>query len=362
MPAMQRSTSSIVFGALISCWLLPALAHAELTTQELEYKQGETVLQGFVAWDDAFKGKRPGVLIVHEWWGHNEHAREQARRLAAAGYIGFALDMYGKGKLASHPADAKAFVGEATADPKVTKARFDAALAQLKKQPQVNPNKIGAIGYCFGGGVALDMARASEPLAFVATFHGSLATKTPAKKGAIKPKLLILTGTADPMVAKDQVDAFKAEMTAAGAKFEVVEYPGAKHAFTNPDAGKAGVPGLEYNADADRESFAALLKLMKDTVGAPPPAAPAKAAAPAPVAAAPAVTKPAAPAAPAPSAKPAAAAPAAAAPAAAAPAAKPAAPAAAAPAKPATKPAAAAPAAKPAAPAPAAPAAPKTTN
>lgn len=292
---------SFVSAAVVSLWLLPALASAELKTQEVEYKQGTTVLQGFVAWDDAIKGKRPGVLVIHEWWGHNEHAREQARRLAKAGYVGFAIDMFGKGKLATHPADAKAFTAEATATPEIEKGRFDAALAVLKKRPEVNPKQIGAVGYCFGGGVALDMARAGEPLAFVTTFHGSLAAKEPAKKGVIKPKLLILAGADDPMVGKEQVAAFKAEMTAAGAKYEVVEYPGAKHAFTNPDAGKLGVPGLEYNAKADEESFAALLKLMSETFGAPKPAgaAAAKPAAAATAPASPAAANP-APVAPAP--------------------------------------------------------------
>jgi dienelactone hydrolase len=259
MRRMFKLKASLVSAAVLSCLLLPALASAEVKTQEVEYKQGTTVLQGFVAWDDAIKGKRPGVLVIHEWWGHNEHAREQARRLAKAGYVGFALDMFGKGKLATHPADAKAFTAEATATPAIEKARFDAALAALKKRPEVNPKQIGAVGYCFGGGVALDMARMGEPLAFVATFHGSLAGKQPAKKGAIKPKLLILAGADDPMVGKDQVAAFKQEMTAAGAKYEVIEYPGAKHGFTNPEASKFGVPGLEYNAKADQESFAALL-------------------------------------------------------------------------------------------------------
>jgi dienelactone hydrolase len=279
MRRMSRAISSILCAAVLSCWLAPGIARAEIKTQEVEYKAGDAAMSGFVAWDDAIKGKRPGVLIVHEWWGLNEHAREQARRLAKAGYVAFALDMYGKGKVAEHPADAKAFVAEATATPVVEKARFDAGLAQLKKRPEVNAKQVGAIGYCFGGAVALDMARVGEPLAFVATFHGALGTKTPAKKGAVKPKLLILHGAADPMVDKAQVDAFKQEMNTAGAKYELVEYPGAKHAFTNPDAAKLGVPGLEYNADADRESFAALLKLLSTSFGPPKTAAAAPAAA-----------------------------------------------------------------------------------
>ncbi|HKP57991.1 MAG TPA: dienelactone hydrolase family protein [Polyangiales bacterium] len=290
---MKISNALMVCAATLSLsWLCPRLAQAELKTQEVEYKQGTTVLSGFFAWDDAVKGKRPGVLVVHEWWGLNEHAREQARRLAKAGYVGFAIDMYGKGKVATHPADAKTFMEEATADAKVEKARFDAALALLKKRPEVNPAQIGAIGYCFGGAVVLEMARAGDPLAFVATFHGALGTKTPAKKG-IKPRMLIQTGADDPMVNKEQVAGFKQEMTAAGARYEVIEYAGAKHGFTNPDADKFNMPGLAYNAKADQESWAAFLKFVGE-VFPPKPAAATKAAA-APKPAAPAAPKPATP-------------------------------------------------------------------
>jgi dienelactone hydrolase len=292
MRRMTTNTLSYLVGA--SLLLLGSVAHAEIQTQEVEYKQGATTLQGFFAWDDGVKGKRPGVLVIHEWWGHNEHAREQARRFAKAGYVGFAIDMYGKGNVATHPDDAKKFMTEATASSAVEKARFEAALALLKKRPEVNPKQIGAVGYCFGGAVALDMARAGEPLAFVGTFHGALATKTPAKKGSIKPRLLIMTGSDDPMVNKAQVDAFKSEMTAAGAKYEVIEYPGAKHAFTNPDAGKHGMPGLAYDAKADQDSFTSLLKLMGELFGPPKTAVAA-----APATAKPAPAKAAAPAAPA---------------------------------------------------------------
>jgi dienelactone hydrolase len=264
---MMRTFSIAVVAAALA---VPATARAEIKTRELEYKQGETTLVGFVAWDAAQKGKRPGVLVVHEWWGHNQHARNQALRLAKAGYVGFALDMFGKGKVASHPAEAQAFVAEATKDPKVKKARFDLALAELKKLPEVDPHKIAAIGYCFGGGVALDMARAGEELVAVATFHGSLASTTPAKAGAVKAQILVLAGADDPMVGKDAVDAFKKEMTAAGARFELVSFPGAKHGFTNPDAEKFGVPGLAYNAQADQASWEAFLKFMQQVIGPRP--------------------------------------------------------------------------------------------
>ena len=250
--------------AMAAVLLSQSPGNANVKTRELEYRQGETVLQGFIAWDDAVRGKRPGVLVVHEWWGHNVHARHQARRLAEAGYIGFALDMFGKGKVATHPQDAQAFVNEVTKDPAVLAARFNAALEQLKRDPHVDTTRLAAIGYCFGGAVVLDMARAGAPLAAVVTFHGALATKAPAQPGKVKARVLVLTGGADPFVPPEQVEAFKREMQAAGVRVEVISYPGAKHGFTNPDAGQYGMAQLAYDAEADRQSWAAMLKLFKE--------------------------------------------------------------------------------------------------
>jgi dienelactone hydrolase len=258
--------------ALAVTLLLPALAVAEVQTKEVTYKQGDTELSGFFAWDAAAKGRRPGVLVVHEWWGHNQHARNQAIRLAKAGYVGFALDMYGKGKLATHPEDAQAFAAEATKDPQLVKARFLAALDVLKRDPHVDPAKIAAIGYCFGGGIALAMARQGVDLAAVVTFHGALATQQPAAPGAVKARLLILTGADDPMIGPPQVEAFEKEMTAAGAKFEVVSEPHAKHSFTNPDADKVGMAALAYNAEADKDSWARAMKMLAEVFGTRPAA------------------------------------------------------------------------------------------
>jgi len=253
--------------AAVALLALAPVAEAAVQTKEIEYAEGGTSLQGFLAWDDAGSGKRPGVLVVHEWWGHNEHARKQARRLAEAGYVGFALDMYGKGKLAKHPPEAQAFMAEATKDPAVLKARFLAALEALKKDPRVDPEKIGAIGYCFGGAVVLGMARQGVDLDAVATFHGALATETPAPAGKVKPRLLVLTGADDPMVPPEQVEAFTKEMTAAGAKFEVVKLAGARHSFTNPDAGHHGMDALAYDAEADEKSWARMLETFREVFG-----------------------------------------------------------------------------------------------
>jgi dienelactone hydrolase len=240
-------------------------ARAEVQTKEVSYTQAGTELQGFFAWDGQAKGKQPGVIVVHEWWGHNQHARNQAIRLAKAGYVGFALDMYGKGKVTTHPPDAQAFATEATKDPQVVKARFLAALDVLRKDPHVDPEKVAAIGYCFGGSVVIGMARQGVDLAAAVSFHGALAPPAqPAAPGAVKARLLVLNGADDGMVTAEQIDAFKKEMTAAKAKFEFVNLSHAKHSFTNPDADKVGMPALAYNAEADKASWDAMLKLFAE--------------------------------------------------------------------------------------------------
>ena len=242
---------------------LAASASAAVKSKVVEYEANGVPLQGYMAWDDAVKGKHPGVIVVHEWWGHNQHARNAANKLASAGYVAFALDMFGKGKVTTHPDSAQAFVAEAMQDAAAIPSRFDAALALLKADPHVDPARIGAIGYCFGGAVVLGMARSGEDLKAVATFHGALGTQHPAEPGKVKAKLLIQAGGADPMVPPEAVAAFDKEMKAAGANYRIITYPGAKHSFTNPRADSAGVPGLAYNADADHKSWAELLKFFK---------------------------------------------------------------------------------------------------
>jgi dienelactone hydrolase len=243
-----------------------ASARAEVKTKVVEYDSGGTTLQGFLAWDEGGEAaaKRPGVLVVHEWWGHNEHVRKQAQRLAKEGYVAFALDMYGGARSTTHPADAKAFMEEVTKDPKLVRARFDAALEVLRSQPQVDPERIAAVGYCMGGTIALGMARAGADLDAVVALHAGLKPSgPPAEKGDVKARILVLTGGADPFVPKEHVAEFQKEMKAAGAKAEVVTLPKAKHGFTNPDADKAGMEALGYDAGADRKSFDAMRKFLR---------------------------------------------------------------------------------------------------
>lgn len=237
-----------------------------LDTREVSYTAGSTNLKGFVAWDSTVHTKRPGVLVVHEWWGHNEHAREQARRLARAGYVGLALDMYGDGKNTTHPDTAQMFMQAVVKDMPAMVARFQAALAQLKADPNVDTTRIAAIGYCFGGAVVLGMGQSGMPLKAVVSFHGAMPPAAKVDSGSVKARMLVLAGGADPMVPSAAVDSFATRMKKAGASIEVVSYPGVMHSFTNPNADKAGMQGLKYDATADQQSWAAMLKLFNDVL------------------------------------------------------------------------------------------------
>jgi dienelactone hydrolase len=260
----MRTLIILILGVLFAS---PALAavHGE----EVTYTSGNTTMKGYLAYDDSISGKRPGVLVVHEWWGHNEYARKRAKMLAELGYTALAVDMYGDGKLASHPTDAGKFSGEVKKNMPEAKARFVAAMQLLQQQPTVDPERIAAIGYCFGGGIVLEMARLGLDLKAVVSFHGSLGTDHPAQKGEIKGKILVANGAADPFTTPEQISAFKQEMDAAGVDYQFVTYPGAKHSFTNPAAdqyGKKFNMPLEYNRAADEQSWQAMQQLFKQVL------------------------------------------------------------------------------------------------
>ncbi len=242
------------------------IAFAEVKGKTVEYTASGTTLKGYLAYDDSIKGKRPGILVVHEWWGLNDYARRRARMLAGLGFTALALDMYGDGKQANHPDDAGKFSGEVRKNLPLAKARFDAARKLLVKQETVDPKHIAAIGYCFGGSIVLEMARVGEPLNGVVSFHGGLTTDHPARPGKVKAKVLVLTGADDPFAPPEQVEGFAKEMKAAGADFRVIVYPGAKHSFTNPGAdafGKKFNLPLAYNAAADKKSWKEMQAFFK---------------------------------------------------------------------------------------------------
>lgn len=245
---------------------LVTAASAAVKGENVQYRAGDTTLKGYLVYDDAVRGKRPGVLVVHEWWGLDDYARKRARMLAELGYTALAADMYGGGKMVSHPDEAGKFASAVTKNLPLARERFLAAMDLLKNHPTVDSEKIAAVGYCFGGGLVLAMGRSGVDLDGVVSLHGTPATDTPAKRGAVKAKILVLNGAADPLVPPDQVEAFKKEMDAAGADYRIINYPGAKHSFTNPQADalgkKFGLP-LAYSPGADKGSWQAMRDFLE---------------------------------------------------------------------------------------------------
>lgn len=239
--------------------VLPAAAvQAEIRTQEVTYSVDGRDYRGYFAWDGAIDGPRPGVLVVHEWWGHNDYARRRARMLAELGYTALALDMYGKARLAEHPDEASKMSQALLNSLDAAARRFDKAHRLLDAHPAADPERTGAIGYCMGGSVVLQMARFGKDLDAVVSFHGGLSTERPAVPGAVKAEILVLTGGKDPFVPTEQIDVFRREMDSVGASYEIEVYPDAMHSFTNPEADRLGrrfeLP-LAYDPEADRKSW-----------------------------------------------------------------------------------------------------------
>jgi dienelactone hydrolase len=253
--------------ALLSLLMAPFTVAAAVVGEEIAYSDGEITMKGYLAWDDAISGPRPGVLVVHEWWGHNGYARRRAEMLAEMGYTALAVDMYGDGKTADHPSDAGAFSAVVRRNMPLAEQRFSAALTTLERHPSVAKGSVAAIGYCFGGSVVLEMARRGLPLSGVASFHGALTPSTPAEAGRVKSRVIVFTGGADPMIPATQIEAFKAEMAAAAVASEVIIYPNAKHSFTNPAADEFAerfkMP-VGYDAAADSDSWQRLDHFLRE--------------------------------------------------------------------------------------------------
>jgi dienelactone hydrolase len=243
--------------------------HAKVIGKTVKYQAGGVTLKGYLAYDSAIKGKRPGILVVHEWWGLNDYVRRRARMLAKLGYVALAVDIYGNGKQATNPTDAGKLSSDAMKNFNVTKERFAAAENYLKEQSIADTNRLAAIGYCFGGGVVLNIAREGTDLKGIVSFHGNLTAVKHAEPGTIKAKLLVMQGSEDKFATPDQIEAFKKEMTEAGADYTFIVYPGAMHAFSNPAATELGkkfkIP-IAYNAKADKASWAEMKKFMKETL------------------------------------------------------------------------------------------------
>ncbi|MDJ0655016.1 MAG: dienelactone hydrolase family protein [Xanthomonadales bacterium] len=237
-------------------------------TREIDYQIGDQSFKGYLAWDDATAGPRPGVVVVHEWWGHDDYVKTRARQLAGEGFAAFALDMYGDGRVGGNPDEAGELMNAVMGQAGAIEQRFDAAVATLGQQPEADAGNISAIGYCFGGAVVLGMARAGKDLKAVASFHGLLETQTPMQAGAFGGKVAVFNGADDPMVTPEILQAFESEMQAAGADYSVKSYPGVVHGFTNPAAtGRGeqyGMP-LAYDEAADQDSYSATVALIKGT-------------------------------------------------------------------------------------------------
>ncbi|MEM9143908.1 MAG: dienelactone hydrolase family protein [Bacteroidota bacterium] len=232
--------------------------------EEVTYATDSTNLKGYIAYDANRMAKRPGVLIVHEWWGHNAYVRQRADMLAELGYTAIAVDMYGDGKLADHPDDAGKFATSVMTNLPEATARFNAALQVLTSHSSVDGDKIAAIGYCFGGSVVLTMANSGQDLDAVAAFHSGVQLPV-MPNDRLKAQVLVCNGADDPFISPESIEAFTTKMDSIGAHYEYISYPGAKHGFTSKEADangeKFGLP-LAYNADADKKSWASLQKLF----------------------------------------------------------------------------------------------------
>ncbi len=229
-------------------------ANAKVVAQPVEYNHNGTVLEGYLAYDDAVTGKRPGVLVVHEWWGLNDYVRARVEKLAGMGYVAFALDMYGKGIWTEDPQEAQKLSGHLRGNP-IMRERARTGLAILKNNSQVDPARIAAIGYCFGGTTVLELAYSGADVTGVVTFHGGLTAPKPEDLNRIKARFLVCHGADDGFVSPEAIQAFQDGMRKSGADWQMIFFGGAVHSFTNPGADKRGIKGLAYNKKADERSW-----------------------------------------------------------------------------------------------------------
>jgi dienelactone hydrolase len=239
--------------------------------EPVTYRHGDTELRGWLAWDDSVEGKRPGVMIVPEWWGLNGYISKRATEIASLGYVVLAADVYGSGRTTNDPAEAKALSQQLLkGDRSVLRDRESAGLTVLMNHPLVDPKRVAAMGYCFGGTAVLELARSGAPLAGAVCFHGRLDTPSSRSNRPIKAKILVLNGADDPNVPLKQIGAFEDEMRSQKADWQLISYGSAVHAFTNPASGSNPSTGVAYNEKADKRSWEHM-KLFYSEIFAPPP-------------------------------------------------------------------------------------------
>ena len=240
---------------------------AGVKTKTIEYDHDGTKFVGFLAYDDATNDKRPGVLVVHEWWGLNEYAKKRATMLAEMGYVAFCPDMYGNGQVTEHPKEAGKMAQTVRMNVATWQARAKAGLKVLTSQEQTDTKNLAAIGYCFGGSTALQLAYVGSDLKAVCTFHAALPTPTDEQAKAIKAKILICHGADDAFISKESIEKFKKGLDHAKAKYQFESYPGAVHSFTVPEADKKELKGMAYNEAADKKSWQQMKDLFKEAFG-----------------------------------------------------------------------------------------------
>lgn len=240
-----------------------------MQTHDIDYRNEAVNLRGYLAFDEKAAGRRPGVLVFHEGLGLGDFAMARARMLAELGYVAFAADMFGDRRQARNLQEVADLVGGLRSEPQTLRARGRAALATLAALPQVDANRLGAIGFCFGGSVALELARDGADLRAVVSFHGVLATRTPAVSGHVKASVLVCTGADDPLAPPDQVRAFEDEMRAAGVRdWQVISYGNTLHGFSNPAADGSMMRTARYSEQADRRSWASMRSLFDEAFAA----------------------------------------------------------------------------------------------
>jgi dienelactone hydrolase len=252
---------ALVFVAVLA---IASFARADIRTSTIEYKDGDTVCQGYLAYDDAVTDPRPAVLVIPEWWGLTEYPKHRAEQLAKMGYVAFVADMYGSGRSTDDKDQAGAWAVPLLTDRTMLRARASAALNTLLVQKYVDKSRVAAIGYCFGGTCVLELARAGAPLAGVVSFHGNLSRTKDEGVDKIGAKILICHGAIDPMVPPKVVAEFETEMKEAKANYQINIYCNAQHAFTNPAADSHHMEGVAYNEQADKRSWAAMKDFFEE--------------------------------------------------------------------------------------------------
>ena len=244
-----------LFGLIFLFVGFPSFVEAAIQGKAISYTYGETVFEGFLAWDNSGKSKRPGILVIHEWWGLNDYARSRAEQLAALGYVAFAADMYGKGKVTTHPEKAGEWAKLTTGKVGEWLGRAQKGLKLLQADPKVDVTRLAAIGYCFGGATVMQLVYGSAPIKGVVSFHGSLPLPPSDNPLTTSAKVLIAHGESDPFLTAAHIGKFQAALNTAGIDWQMVLYGGAQHSFTNPIADSHGLKGAKYHQLADQRSW-----------------------------------------------------------------------------------------------------------